>query len=68
MPIRKFRSAADIPPPPHAPLDPENFGRALALSQVAYRLRPWRFPPGVHKHRSVEEMHRQTEAWRSRDS
>lgn len=56
MPLRKFHSAEEIPaPPPLRPLDPDNLRVALELCRLAYRLRPWRFPPGVHKHHSLTE-------------
>lgn len=55
MPVRRLRTIADaVPPPALRRLDPDNFRRALALSEIAYRLHPWRLIPGVHKHRRGE--------------
>jgi hypothetical protein len=59
--VRKFRSAAAMPPPPPlTPLDPENIRMACELSSLE-RLRPVRRTPGVRKFRSVEEMSRAQE-------
>lgn len=64
MPVRKYRSVADIPPlPPLPPLAPGNLRLACELSALAARLRPLRLPPGVHKHRSLEEARRFRDSW-----
>jgi len=63
MPVRKFRSVADMPQAPLPPLDPRNLKLACDLSTVAARLRPLRFPAGVHKHRSLEEAQRLRRSW-----
>ena len=64
MPVHKFRSVAEMMPPrSFAPLDPRNLKLACDLSEAATRLRPRRFPPGVHRHRSVEEANRLRLAW-----
>jgi len=56
MPVRKFRSVVEMPPPPPLPpLDPRNHTLACDLSTTAARLRPLRFPAGVRKHRSLTE-------------
>jgi len=55
MPIHKFRGPGEMAPPPLRRLDPENFRRAHALSELAYRLHPWPLTPGVHKRRSLAE-------------
>jgi hypothetical protein len=33
--------------------------------EVAYRMFPWRFPPGVHKFRSIEEANARRHEWES---
>jgi len=64
MPVRKFRSVADMPPPPPLlPLDPQNLKLACELSTTASRLRPLRFPAGVHKHHSLDEALRLRRSW-----
>ena len=64
MPVRKFRSVAEmLPPPPFPPLDPRNLKLACDLSTTAARLRPLRFPPGVYKHRSLTEAQRLRRSW-----
>ena len=64
MPVRKFRSVAEMsPPPPLPPLDPQNLKLACDLSTMATRLRPLRIPAGVYKHRSLEEAQRLRRSW-----
>jgi hypothetical protein len=64
MPLRKYRTVEEIPrPAPLPPGDPENLRAAIELSQVCWGLRPWAFPPGVHKFRSVEEAQRKRIEW-----
>ena len=67
MPLRKFRSAYEMPSAAwREPLDPRNLRLACDLSALATRLRPRRFSPGLHKYRSVEEAARSREQWESR--
>jgi hypothetical protein len=63
MPVRKFRSVAEMPQPALPPLDPRNLKLACELSTVATRLRPLQIPPGVYKHRSLEEAQRLRRSW-----
>jgi hypothetical protein len=65
MPVRKFRSAADMPRPTATPLDPCNLDRALAISALCAALAPRRIAPGVYRHRSVEEAFQQRLAWQA---
>lgn len=66
MPIRKYRSIEEMPgPPPLPPLRAENLKIACDLTEMAYRLRPWRFKPGVYKYRSIEEANQSRERWES---
>ena len=64
MPVRKFRSVAEMPSPsPLPPLAPQNLKLACNLSSAAARLRPLRFPPGIYKHRSLSEAQRLRRSW-----
>lgn len=64
MPVRKFRSVADMPPAALcAPLDPANIALACGLSDLAAGLHPRRFPNGVHRYRSVEAASLARETW-----
>lgn len=64
MPVRKYHRVEDMPGPTwHPPGDPA-LGRAMrAAWGLAHRtIRP-RFPPGVHRSRSFDEMCAQQDAW-----
>lgn len=67
MPVRKFRSVADMPQALLRPrLDPRNLELACELSNTAARLAPQgarRFPRGVHKYASVAEAVSRRDAW-----
>ncbi len=64
MPVRKFRSVAEMPSPAQlTPLDPQNLKLACDLSITAARFRPIRFPAGVYKHRSLSEAQRLRRSW-----
>lgn len=64
MPVRKYRSAEDVPQRQwRAPLDSGNLKLAADLSQLAGRFRPRHFPPGLHKHRSIYAACRVREVW-----
>ena len=63
MPVRKFRSVAEMPQSPLPRLDPQNLKLACDLSTVATCLRPLRFPAGVYKHRSLEDAQRLRRSW-----
>lgn len=65
MPIQKFRSVADVPPPPRrTPGDPALYRAIAGAWELSRRLRPERrFPAGIHRHKSIESMNRQREAW-----
>ena len=65
MPVRKFRSIEEMAPPPlRTPGDPV-LERAIGFVLTsAARMSSLRFPPGVHKHRSIAEMDMTQEQWR----
>ena len=57
MPVRKYRSVADMPgPPPRRPLDPENLRLAFSLMRFARAFRTSGYDPGVRKYASLEAM------------
>jgi hypothetical protein len=64
MPIYKFRSVEDMPGPAwRTPGDPALYRALFNLSETTRRLHPRRFPAGVYKHRSIEEMNAQRDRW-----
>jgi hypothetical protein len=64
MPVYKFRSVEDMPDPAwRTPGDPALYQALFNLSETTRRLYPRRFPAGVYKHRSMEEMNAQRDQW-----
>jgi len=64
MPVKKFRSVADMPDPPRRqPGDPALYKAIAGLWEFSRHANPRRFPPGVYKYRSIEEMNRAQEQW-----
>lgn len=64
MPLRKYRSVEDMPPVARLePRNPGNLRIACELSELAYRLRPWRFVPGVRKFPSIAVASEHRDEW-----
>jgi hypothetical protein len=64
MPVQKFRSIADMPDPPRRlPGDPALYRAIASAWAFGRRANPRRFPPGVHKYRSIEEMTLARDRW-----
>lgn len=64
MPVRRFRSVADMEQPHwREPGDPELFKAIAALWTTGARTVGLRFPPGVYRHRTIEALNAQTEDW-----
>ena len=64
MPVRKFRSVEEMGGEIWRPTGTPELERAIArVWSFAARTVGARFPPGVHKHRSIEEAQQQRESW-----
>jgi hypothetical protein len=63
MPVRKFRRVEDIPAPWHTIGDPSLYRAIESVWDFGQRIGAPRFPPGVYRHRSVEEMNSLDEEW-----
>lgn len=64
MPVRKFRSMEEMKQRVwREPGDPVLYRSMRFILDVGRRTRQRRFPPGVHKHRSIEALNAQTELW-----
>ena len=62
MPVRKFRSLEEMNQLTwRQPGDPMLYRAIAGVWELARRTNPRRFPPGVWKYRSVEEMSRARE-------
>lgn len=68
MPVKKFRSLEEMEESLwHEPGDPALWRAIRRVWGFAARTCPRRFPPGVYKHRSIEEAQRQREIWQEQD-
>jgi hypothetical protein len=64
MPVRRFRDVAEMDCELwHAPGDRALWREIAGVWDFAARTSKLRFPPGVHKHRSIEEGDRQRRDW-----
>jgi hypothetical protein len=63
MPVFKYRRVEDMPPPWRTPGEPGLYEAIARVWEFGQRwIRP-RFPPGVYKRRSIEEMNALDEEW-----
>ena len=67
MPVRKFRTVEEMNQPHwrHAG-DPELIRAIAQLQDLGRRTSRRSFPPGVHKHASIEDMQLAQERWADR--
>lgn len=64
MPVRKFRSVEALNQPYwRTPGDPALYLAIAGLWDVGSRTQRRRFPPGVHRHRSIQDMDAVVERW-----
>lgn len=63
MPFKKFRDVSEIPDIWHEPGSPELFRAIKNVWEFAELTVQPRFPPGVYKFRSIEEMKKNKEVW-----
>lgn len=68
MPVRKFRSLQDTEDALwREPGDPTLWRAMASVWEFSARTCPRRFPPGVHKHRSIEDAQALREQWEEAD-
>jgi hypothetical protein len=64
MPVYRFRSADEMNQPRwREPGGPELLRAIASVWSFGQRTGRRRFPPGVHKHRSIESLNALTEQW-----
>lgn len=63
MPVRKYRDVSEMEDVWYQPGDPRLFAALREIWRFSYELCRPHFPPGVYKHRSIEELNAQTERW-----
>jgi hypothetical protein len=69
MPVRKFRSIEEMNQPIwREPGDPALYRVIASLWEAGVRTSTRRYPPGLHKHRSIDEMQEVQERWAARRS
>jgi hypothetical protein len=67
MPISKYKHVADIPPPKrYASDDPKLLQAIEELWQFSDSIANLKFPPGVYKHKNVEQAYAQRLEWERR--
>ena len=68
MPVRRFRSVEEMERSKwRQPGDPRLYDAIANVWAFGRRTVPRRFPPGVHRYRSIEELDRQVNAWSAAD-
>lgn len=69
MPVRKFRSVEEMSDElgdePWLPVGPDLWRALGNLEALAARTTNHHFPPGVYRHRSIEEAQAQRERWQA---
>ncbi len=64
MPVRRFRSVEDMNRPRwRSAGDPDLFRAMAGLWSLGRQTLGPRFPPGVYRHRSIEDLDAQNERW-----
>lgn len=63
MPVRKFRTLQDMEDSLWREPGPELWRAIDAVWSFAAETCPRRFPPGVYRHRTLEEAQRQRDLW-----
>lgn len=64
MPVYRYRSVEEMPGETwRSPGDPALYRALARLWATSRRLRPRRFPPGVTRHRTIEDMNAQRDQW-----
>ena len=64
MPVRKYRSVDEMQETVWLDPDDPRLPRAVRYCwELAARLAPVRFPPGVYRHRSIDALNAQTDLW-----
>jgi hypothetical protein len=67
MPVRKFRSVEEMSSPLwRSPGDPDLVRAMAKLWDIGRRADRRSYPPGVHKHASIEDMQHVQEEWAER--
>jgi len=67
MPVRKFRSFEEMKAPLWREPGPDLWRALEAVWRFAARTFPRRFPPGVYRHRSIEDAKALREVWEEAD-
>jgi hypothetical protein len=63
MPVKKYRDVSEMEDVWYEPGDPRLFSAMRLVWKLAAQTTKPRFPPGVYKHRSIEEANELREEW-----
>jgi hypothetical protein len=65
MPIKKFRDISEMKRTAYRPGSAELVAATRYIWSLSERICPLRFPPGVYKHRSVDDAEALRKQWQS---
>jgi hypothetical protein len=63
MPIKKFRDVSEMKRIVYLPGSPQLVAATRHIWSLSRQICPLRFPPGVHRHRSVEDADELRKQW-----
>jgi hypothetical protein len=63
LPVFKYRDVSEMTDVWREPGDPLLFRAIARVWALSARLAPYRYPPGVHRVRNIEDSNRLTETW-----
>ena len=63
MPVKKFRDVSEMKRSAYPPGSPELLAVTRAVWGLAAKICPLRFPPGLYRHRSIEDAELLRQQW-----
>ena len=67
MPIKKFRDVSEMKATAYRPGSAELLAATRYVWSLSERICPLRFPPGVYKHRSIEDAEALRKQWQTKN-
>jgi len=63
MPIKKFRDVSEMKATAYVPGSPQLVAATRYIWSLSERICPLRFPPGIYKHRSIDDAEALRKQW-----